>query len=83
MALTAERYAEVKVALEQMETRLYALAGEIDEAAPVTEKKGFIHQAAWRAGDAVAHLRYLLKTQQEHRRKEEEIQRRMYGKPRK
>jgi hypothetical protein len=59
-----------------MESRLFALSVEIDEAASVAEKKGFIHQAAWRAGDAVAHLRYLLKTQQE----QEQIQHRLYGK---
>lgn len=83
MALTAERYAQVKEELDQMETRLFALAGELDEAAPMTEKKGFIYQAACRAGDAVSHLGYMLKTQQEHKRRDEEIQRRMYGKPKK
>jgi hypothetical protein len=81
MALKAERYVQVKAELEKMETRLFELSVEIDEAAPPTEKKGFIYQAACRAGDAVAHLRYMLKTQQEHIRKEEEIQRRLYGKP--
>jgi hypothetical protein len=79
MAFTAERYTQVKAELEKIETRLFALAVEIDEAAPVTEKKGFIYQAAWRAGDAVAHLQYMLKTQQE----QEEIQRRLYGKSKK
>lgn len=79
MALTAERYTEVKAELAQMETRLFALALEIDGAAPVTEKQGFVYQAAWRAGGAVSHLRYVLKAQQDQTRLGDEIQRRLYG----
>jgi hypothetical protein len=49
MALTAERYTQVKAELERMESRLFELSAEIDESAPVTDKKGFIYQAACRA----------------------------------
>jgi hypothetical protein len=73
----------VDAELEKMWTRLIELAVEINDASPVVDKLKFTYQAACRAGDAVSHLRSMLKTQQEHMRIAEEIQRQLYGKAQK
>jgi hypothetical protein len=75
--LTPERHAEVDAELETMFKRLVELAVEIDEKAPITDKKGFNYQAVCRAGDAIQILRHHLTTSQQLQQMSEEIRKKL------
>jgi len=79
MALTDERYAEIDAELQRMRDYLAALADEIDAAAPIVNKHGATYVSAISALGAIAALRHMLESQQEHERIGDEIQRRLYG----
>ena len=60
MALTLERNSELDAELERMWARLVEIAVEVQQAAVPTDKHGFTHQSACRAGDAIQFFRHML-----------------------
>jgi hypothetical protein len=79
MALTTERYAEVDAKLQEMHEYLFALALEIDEAAPLSGKRGHTYRIAVNTVSQVAMLRHTLQTALEHQSMGEKIRRRRHG----
>jgi hypothetical protein len=60
MALSPRRYAEVELQLQQVETELVELAGELSQVRPADDHSCRPGQVAKKAADKVSELRYLL-----------------------
>jgi hypothetical protein len=69
MALTDQRYEDIDASLQRIHEYLIALAAELDEAAPATNKQEDTYQIAVTIAAWVAQLRHALQTErgQPHR----------------
>ena len=77
MALTPEQYETADSELRRIHEYLIGLAVQIEATSANTDKRCFTSHTACRAGDAIAHLRYILAQQQEYMREGEKIRRRL------
>jgi hypothetical protein len=77
MALTDERYAEIDAELQRVRDYLAELAIEIDTASAY--KYGATYTSAIHALGALTGLRHMLASDQEYRKINDEIQRRLDG----
>jgi hypothetical protein len=81
MALSAQRHEEAEASLQRIHDYLIALAVEISEAAPHTNKQGHTYPTAMYAANQIVLLRHVLQQEQEHQRIGEEIRRRLQNRP--
>ena len=77
MALTPVRHAVIMAELRSIHTYLISLAREINEAAPLTNKREATYLVTISAADRVAHLCQLLAEAQEKLRSGAAIRRRL------
>jgi hypothetical protein len=74
MTLTAKRYANVDVQLQEMREQLMSLSAEIRKATPSTDKSSRACMAALKAADALENVRFMLAVEEARRQLEERLQ---------